>query len=50
MVIGMALVVAVWLLGYPQHVKMQNHQINSWGPGQNVGEHFLKDQTRGCIV
>lgn len=23
--------------------------MNSWGPGQNVGEHFLKDQTKGCI-
>lgn len=46
MVIGMV----VWLLGYLQHVKMQNHQINSWDSGQNVGEHFLKDQTRGFIV
>lgn len=49
LVIGMAPFVTLWIPGYLPFVKIQNHQINSRIPVQNVGEHFLKDQTRGFL-
>ena len=47
--IGMMSFVTLWIMGYLKPVKMWNHIINSLVRVQNVGEHFLKDQTTGCV-